>query len=84
METLQAQVREMLRKECRSVLSVNMYMKHIIVHTQSADPASGRALKEEIIGLVDQHYPQRQDILALVITCEESVLEDFLIRPKRQ
>ena len=73
----------MLRKECRSALSVNMYMKHIIVHAQNADPASTKVLKEEIIGLVGQHFPQRKDILAIVITSEETVSEDFLIRPEK-
>ncbi|RYE14842.1 MAG: hypothetical protein EOP45_19125 [Sphingobacteriaceae bacterium] len=70
METLQTKVIEMLRQECRPVLNIKMYMKHIVVHTQSIDPASGRALKEQIICLIGQHYPQRDDILAIVITGE--------------
>lgn len=82
METLQSKVISILKNECSYAGSISMYMKHIIVQSDSPDRARRKALKEEIKELVDHHFPEREENLVFVLTGGQLKDEDFRLDRK--
>lgn len=82
METLNAQVIEMLRKECKGTVTVSAYMKHVII--ELAERVSNEQFaqqKEEITALIGRYFPERNDDLPITImTADGSKEQDIFIK----
>ncbi|RYE24954.1 MAG: hypothetical protein EOP42_21865 [Sphingobacteriaceae bacterium] len=82
METLQLKVLNMLKKECSCTCGLSMYMKHLIVQSDSPDPGYRKAVKEEIQKLVTHNFPDREDELVFILVNGELRDEHFRVMRK--
>lgn len=82
METLHLKVLQMLKKECNYASSISMYMKHIVVQLDSSIPTGHEILKEKVITLIGQYFPEREENLAFIITGGGLKDEDFWVERK--
>ncbi len=82
METLPLKVIKLLKKECSCANGVTIFMKHIIVNTGSPDAKKMEELVGEIIPMVKQYFPEREERLVFVITGEGLKDVEFSIERK--
>ncbi|RYE21482.1 MAG: hypothetical protein EOP45_09495 [Sphingobacteriaceae bacterium] len=80
METLQSKVTQKLKKECSCFSSIYLYMKHIIV--QADNPEHCKELKQEITRVIGQYFPEREEVLPFILTCQGLKDDHFHIERK--
>jgi len=80
MDTLSSKVIDMLKSECSFGSGINAYMKHILINLDGANANENlRELQTETTGLVEKHFPVREEILPFTVSKQDVTVLEFSI-----